>query len=533
MKVYGYVRVSSQQQDLNRQKRLIKDYCSSNGYTLIGIESDKISGATTSRKGLDKILGLTKDNGDLVVISELSRLSRESDAHQIINKVYSILDKGLDLVFLDQPDKVYKASEGISFVDYLTLAIKAFGAADERKKIADRMKTGKYSKIAQYPNMLCDSNIPFGFKKVENPNYIPHATPKSFIEIDESKAKYVRMMFQYVLDGMSCSEVARKMKNMNIKGMRQGECLKRLVLQILHNPLYKGERTFKGKTYHINAIVPESDWDEAQKKISQNKTFIGNPTRYVFPLKGILKCPCGQNMTVMHTNRFYACSTVYTGHKCGNSGINIDCLDAIVWRLVKDNVASAEFMEKTQKEIDKILAENVALENSIIEIKDDIIDLHKRMEKLVKKIAAEDNESLYTAFRNQYIEMEKQMKEKETTINNIQNVRLYNNLKITALQNRTAELDDISLTEKKDLYRKTLESVVYYAETTRCGFVVVNYKNSMQSVGIYYIPQKKEMYILPPYAVFNKDTKKVTIKGNEYGVKDLLKKGRAELTALP
>ena len=60
------------------------------------------------------------------------------------------------------------------------LAIKAYGAADERKKIVSRMTTGKDSKVQAFPLMLTDSNIPTGFKAVPNPNYIKGATPKCY-----------------------------------------------------------------------------------------------------------------------------------------------------------------------------------------------------------------------------------------------------------------------------------------------------------------------------------------------------------------
>lgn len=533
MKVYGYVRVSSVQQDLNRQKKLIRDYCNYKGYSLIRIEEDKISGATSSRKGLDKILSLSKDNADMVVVSELSRLSREDDAHKIITKVYDILDNGLKLVLLDQPDKVYEGS--IPFVDYLTLAVKAFGAADERKKIASRMKTGKYDKISQFPNMVTDSNIPFGFKSVRNPNYIVHVTPKAFLEIDEVNAKYVRMIYQYILDGKTAKEVGRIMYDMDIKGMRKGNFLSSIVVRILRNPLYKGERIFKGRTYRIKPIVEESVWNQAQIMLDNNRRFKGNTVKHIFPLKNIFKCPCGKNMTVLrnsYNNQLYTCSSIYSLDKCKNSGIKMECLDTIVWESVKEVVLSQEYEEKTEKEIDKIIKLNMSLEDSIIDIEKDITYLEKKMDKLVSKIAVEDDDTLSNALRNQYLSLKEEMQNKEDGINNVNAMITENNLKIESLSNYQDNLVEYDDTEKKELYQKVLDFVVYYSETSRKGFVVINYKNGIQSVGIYYVPKKAEIYLLQPYTIFNKETRKVIIRDKEYTVNEILKNERAELTAL-
>ena len=52
MKVIGYTRVSTNNQDLKRQKDLIKDYCKQKGYMLSQIlEDNGISGAVDDREG--------------------------------------------------------------------------------------------------------------------------------------------------------------------------------------------------------------------------------------------------------------------------------------------------------------------------------------------------------------------------------------------------------------------------------------------------------------------------------------------------
>ncbi|OJV19838.1 MAG: hypothetical protein BGO30_00775 [Bacteroidetes bacterium 41-46] len=80
MKVIGYVRVSTSTQDLERQRVKITECCEIRNYELIDIYSDfAISGATFNREGFNKLMNVTKDDTDMIIVSELSRLSRKEE----------------------------------------------------------------------------------------------------------------------------------------------------------------------------------------------------------------------------------------------------------------------------------------------------------------------------------------------------------------------------------------------------------------------------------------------------------------------
>ena len=107
MKIVGYARVSTTAQDLLRQKELITDFCKSNNYTLSAIlEDDGISGAVNDRQGYKELLSLTKNDADMVVVSELSRISRSEDFIATITNIYGLLGKGIDLILLDEPNHI-------------------------------------------------------------------------------------------------------------------------------------------------------------------------------------------------------------------------------------------------------------------------------------------------------------------------------------------------------------------------------------------------------------------------------------------
>ena len=80
IKIIGYARVSTTKQDLSRQKLKIKEFCENNNYELIEIIEDfGISGVVADRKGYIELQSKTYKDADMIVISELSRLSRQED----------------------------------------------------------------------------------------------------------------------------------------------------------------------------------------------------------------------------------------------------------------------------------------------------------------------------------------------------------------------------------------------------------------------------------------------------------------------
>lgn len=107
-RVIGYIRVSTDNQDLERQRVLIRKYCENKGYSLLRIEEDyAISGTVSDRNGLNNILNITNSIADMVVVSELSRLSRQDDIYETLTQIHLII-RNVDLVILDEPVRYMK-----------------------------------------------------------------------------------------------------------------------------------------------------------------------------------------------------------------------------------------------------------------------------------------------------------------------------------------------------------------------------------------------------------------------------------------
>lgn len=89
MAVIGYVRVSTQEQNEDRQLTIMEQYKADKVFT------EKISGKNTDRPQLKKMLEYVRE-GDTLVIESYSRLARSTK--DLINLVEQLKDKGVNLI---------------------------------------------------------------------------------------------------------------------------------------------------------------------------------------------------------------------------------------------------------------------------------------------------------------------------------------------------------------------------------------------------------------------------------------------------
>lgn len=96
MKEYGYCRISTPQQSIDRQERNIKAK-----YPKAHISRESYTGTKVEgRKELDKILKAVK-TGDTIVFDSVSRMSRNADDGIALYE--HLFNKGIELVFLKEP----------------------------------------------------------------------------------------------------------------------------------------------------------------------------------------------------------------------------------------------------------------------------------------------------------------------------------------------------------------------------------------------------------------------------------------------
>ena len=96
-KLYGYARVSTREQNLDRQIEELKKY----GIEERDIITDKQSGKDFNRNGYKTLKESLLRKGDTLVIKELDRLGR--DMEQIKQEWRALEEAGINLIVLDNP----------------------------------------------------------------------------------------------------------------------------------------------------------------------------------------------------------------------------------------------------------------------------------------------------------------------------------------------------------------------------------------------------------------------------------------------
>lgn len=95
MKIYGYCRVSTKQQNIERQIRNVKEL-----YPEAIIVTDEYTGTKLDRPGWTKLYKQLKP-GDTVVFDQVSRMSRDAEeGFEVYKELYN---KGINLIFIKEP----------------------------------------------------------------------------------------------------------------------------------------------------------------------------------------------------------------------------------------------------------------------------------------------------------------------------------------------------------------------------------------------------------------------------------------------
>jgi DNA invertase Pin-like site-specific DNA recombinase len=130
MRTIGYIRVSSEGQNIARQKKSLKEA----GCTVLYIE--KLSGASMERPELQRMLD-ELNTGDMVIIHEISRLSRSTK--DLLTIVEIIQSKGAGLKSIT--DKWLDLSDDNPMSEFIFTIFSGL-AQFERKMIKQRQKEG-------------------------------------------------------------------------------------------------------------------------------------------------------------------------------------------------------------------------------------------------------------------------------------------------------------------------------------------------------------------------------------------------------
>ena len=137
-KTIGYLRISTEQQDLNNQKLELHEYARRNQIAIDDfIEIEISSRKSCKMRRIDELLERLNEE-DTLIVSELSRLGRS--VGQIITIVDALMDKKINFVAIKESIKIDKGKQDLQSKTMITM----FGlfAEIERDLISERTKQG-------------------------------------------------------------------------------------------------------------------------------------------------------------------------------------------------------------------------------------------------------------------------------------------------------------------------------------------------------------------------------------------------------
>ena len=387
-----YLRVSTTDQDYERQERELRQMAEGMGYTVKYVFEEKASAVlkADTREELNKMRKLTKADVDKIFIWDITRLSRRSI--DFINIVNEFTEKKICLHFKDKNIVTLDDDGTENVLTSLYLYILGTFAQLDAENLKAKFRSGK--KNGYINGTSHTPNAPFGYRIVNKK-----------LVVDESEAKWVKYIYESYIQGKSLTEVIDTLNAKRIPSQRGKKWTKMAVCVILKNPTYKGKPVVVLKyrdnnkniisTEEMNltcdAIIDEATWEKAQKQREKNRHDIDKTKVTEALLRGILKCGnCGCSYIVLESSKYklkqYVCGDRLRGTNtrvfCSNGGTKVDTIDSIVWDCIKDVYTYNRFKESYQAEKEANQAKLDDNLNQIDNIREDIKDLDKRTKKI-------------------------------------------------------------------------------------------------------------------------------------------------------
>ena len=139
-KIYGYARVSTKEQHLDRQIKALLDH----GIDERDIVSDHASGASLERPGYAALKSTMLRDGDTLVVKSLDRLSRNKE--HIIQELQYFKNRHIKIQVLDLPTTMIDLPEGqqwvFDMINNILIEVLASIAEQERLTIKQRQAEG-------------------------------------------------------------------------------------------------------------------------------------------------------------------------------------------------------------------------------------------------------------------------------------------------------------------------------------------------------------------------------------------------------
>ena len=175
VKVFGYARVSTMKQSIERQIRNIKAL-----YPNAVIVTDEYTGTKLDRPGWNKVYKVAKA-GDMIVFDSVSRMSR--DAAEGFKVYEELFNRGVTLVFIKEPQ--------INTETYKAAVDKQIDAVKTGDEATDELTEAIMAALNRYMMRLAERQIRLAFEQAEKEVEDLHQRTREGIETARLNGKQI------------------------------------------------------------------------------------------------------------------------------------------------------------------------------------------------------------------------------------------------------------------------------------------------------------------------------------------------------
>lgn len=225
----AYLRVSTEGQfsdgyGLDVQETSVRAFAASQGYELVDVIMDRVSGATPpiERKGFRRLVDLAERNAfSILLLYKFDRLAR--NVMHAVNSVHQLRDRyGIVIRSVTEPiDTATPMGEMI-------FTVLASMAEQERHTITERTWGGRQEKARK--GGFAGGMAPLGYRRDKDGGLIP----------DEAEGEIVKRIFDLRKGGAKLQAIADRLNADSVPTKRGGIWRPSQVAYILDNPKYRG-----------------------------------------------------------------------------------------------------------------------------------------------------------------------------------------------------------------------------------------------------------------------------------------------------
>ena len=192
-----------------------------------GYVDEALTGTKDSRIEFQRLLNDCRSGKiDMVITKSISRFARNTVT--MLEVVRELKNISVDVYF--EKENIHSLSGD----GELMLTILASYAQEESRSVSENCKWRIRKGFAD--GELINLRFIYGYR-----------IEKGKIKIEESEAEIVRMIFKNYLEGMGCTLIAKKLRDMGIPKMRGGIWLSERVVEIIKNEKYTGNALLQKK----------------------------------------------------------------------------------------------------------------------------------------------------------------------------------------------------------------------------------------------------------------------------------------------